>query len=45
MNISEPGIDLSIAAAIISSKLEIALPRDTVFIGEISLTGRIKNCF
>jgi len=45
MNISEPGIDLSIAAAVISSKLEIPLPKNAVFIGEISLTGRIKNCF
>jgi len=45
MNISEPGIDLSIAAAIISSKLSIPLPKNTVFLWEISLTGHIKSCF
>lgn len=41
----EPGIDMSIGASIISSKLGKSIPRNTIFIGEISLTGRIKNCF
>lgn len=45
IKVSEPGIDLSIGASIISSKTNIPLPRDTLFIWEISLTGRIKNCF
>ena len=44
LKIDEPWIDLSIWAAIISSKLNKSLPRDTIFIGEISLTWMIKNC-
>jgi DNA repair protein RadA/Sms len=43
MNIEEPGIDLSIAASIISSKLGKALSKKSLFVGEISLTGKIKN--
>jgi DNA repair protein RadA/Sms len=43
--VDEPGIDLSIGASIISSKLAKPIPRNTIFLGEISLTGRIKNCF
>lgn len=44
IKVDEPGIDLSIGASIISSKLGKPIPRNTIFIGEISLTGRIKNC-
>jgi DNA repair protein RadA/Sms len=36
---------MSIGASIISSKMNKAIPRDTIFLWEISLTGRIKNCF
>lgn len=45
IKVDEPGIDLSIWASIISSKSWKSIPRDTIFIWEISLTGRIKNCF
>ncbi len=45
IKVDEPGIDMSIWASIISSKLGKPIPRNTVFIWEISLTGRIKNCF
>ena len=38
MNIEEPGIDLSIAASIISSKQSKALSKKALFVGEISLT-------
>ena len=41
LSLSDPGIDLAIAAAIISSKKNINL-KDTLFIGEVSLTGRLK---
>jgi len=44
LNISEPWIDLSTIAAIISSKKWKSLWK-TVFIGEISLTWIIKNVF
>jgi len=45
IKVDEPWIDLSIWASIISSKLNKSIPRNTVFIWEISLTGKIKNCF
>jgi DNA repair protein RadA/Sms len=43
LKIDEPGIDLSIAVSIISSKNNVALPKDTIFIWEISLTWKIKK--
>lgn len=43
LKIEEPGIDLSIAASIISSKANKTIPKDSIFIGEISLTGKIKK--
>ncbi len=43
LSLSEPGLDLAIAASIISSKLWKALSKKTVFIGEISLTGKVKK--
>ncbi|MDD2486888.1 MAG: DNA repair protein RadA [Candidatus Gracilibacteria bacterium] len=44
LSIQEPGVDLATIAAIISSKKGKPLEK-TVFIGEISLTGIIKNVF
>jgi DNA repair protein RadA/Sms len=41
--IEEPWIDLSIAASIISSKLNKALDKKTIYVWEISLTWNIKN--
>lgn len=43
LSFSEPGLDLAIAASIISSKSNTALSKKSIFIGEISLTGKIKN--
>lgn len=43
LKIEEPGIDLSLAASIISSKLNKALPKDSIYIWEISLTGKVKK--
>ncbi len=43
LSFSEPGLDLAIAASIISSKLSKALSKKTVFIWEISLTGKVKK--
>jgi DNA repair protein RadA/Sms len=43
LKVDEPWIDLSIAVSIISSKNNIALPKDTIYIWEISLTGKIKK--
>lgn len=43
LKIEEPGIDLSIAASIISSKNNKTIPKDIIFIWEISLTWNIKK--
>lgn len=39
----EPGTDLSIAAATISSALNIPIPPDMFFIGEIELSGKVRR--
>ena len=43
MRIDEPAVDLSIAMAIISSYKNISIDQKTVFLGEIGLTGEIRN--
>lgn len=43
LKIDEPGIDLSLCASIISSKLNKVIPKNTIFIGEISLTWNIRS--
>ncbi len=43
LKIEEPWIDLSLAASIISSKLNKALPKDSIYIWEISLTWKVKK--
>ena len=43
MRIDEPAVDLSIAMAIISSYKNIPIDQKTVFLGEIGLTGEIRN--
>ncbi len=43
MKLTEPAIDLSIAAAIASSLGDFVIPSDTVAIGEIGLTGEIRS--
>ena len=40
LKITEPAADLAAAAALVSSLAGEPLPRDTVFFGEISLSGR-----
>ncbi|MDD2619241.1 MAG: DNA repair protein RadA [Syntrophomonadaceae bacterium] len=42
MFLKDPSVDLGIAAAIISSYLECPLPINTVFSGELSLSGQIR---
>lgn len=43
LTLEEPGIDLAIAASIISSKSGKALKKSEIYVGEISLTGKVKN--
>lgn len=43
LKIADPATDLGIAAAIISSMQNLALPTKTVFAGEIGLSGEIRG--
>jgi DNA repair protein RadA/Sms len=42
LKISEPGADLAVAAALISSLSDVPLEHDTVVFGEIALSGEIR---
>jgi DNA repair protein RadA/Sms len=42
LRITEPAADLAVAAALLSSREDVALPRDTVVFGEISLSGALR---
>jgi len=42
MKITEPAADLAVAAALLSSRENTALPPDTVVFGEISLSGALR---
>ncbi len=43
IKVKDPGIDLAVAMAIVSSLRSTALPENTVAIGEISLTGQVRS--
>ncbi len=42
LRLTEPGADLAVAAALISSRLEKALPPGLFFFGEVGLTGEVR---
>ncbi|MDX5593759.1 DNA repair protein RadA [Pseudovibrio sp. SPO723] len=42
LRINEPGADLAVAAALISSLSGVALPLECVYFGEVSLSGAIR---
>lgn len=42
LHISEPAMDLAMAAALFSSLLQAPLPADWIFFGEISLSGAVR---
>jgi DNA repair protein RadA/Sms len=42
LKVDDPGTDLSVACAILSSNVDIALPKDVCFAGEIGLSGEIR---
>ncbi len=42
LRIQEPAADLAVAAALVSSLSGVALPRDSVFFGEVSLSGSVR---
>jgi DNA repair protein RadA/Sms len=43
VNVKDPGIDLPVALAIISSTMEIPVPSDMFSFGEMGLTGEIRQ--
>lgn len=43
LRLNEPAVDLAIAMAIASSKLQKPLPSDLAVIGEIGLSGEVRN--
>lgn len=42
LKITDPAIDLAVVAAVMSSNFDIAIPRDTAFIGEVGLSGEVR---
>ncbi|MGI9415872.1 MAG: DNA repair protein RadA [Hyphomicrobiales bacterium] len=42
MKVREPAADLAVAAALVSSLLNLSLPLDAVFVGEVSLSGALR---
>ncbi|MTI00391.1 DNA repair protein RadA [Roseibium sp. RKSG952] len=42
LKVNEPGADLAVAAALVSSLSGLALPADCVYFGEVSLSGAIR---
>lgn len=45
LNIKEPGVDLAVCVAIMSSFFDVATPVGSVFIGEVGLSGEIRKVF
>lgn len=43
LKVSDPAIDMSVVAAIMSSNFDIAVPRNTCFAGEVGLSGEIRT--
>ncbi|PTW60453.1 DNA replication and repair protein RadA [Breoghania corrubedonensis] len=42
LRINEPGADMAVAAALVSSLSGVALPTESVYFGEVSLSGAIR---
>jgi len=42
LRLAEPAADLAVAAALVSSRAGVATPRETVYFGEVSLSGAIR---
>lgn len=41
--VEEPAADLALAAALVSARINQTLPKDTIFIGELGLTGELRS--
>jgi DNA repair protein RadA/Sms len=42
LRIAEPAADLAVAAALVSARAGVATPRDSVYFGEVSLSGAVR---
>ncbi len=42
IRVSDPALDLAVVIAVLSSNIDTALPSDTVFAGEVGLSGEIR---
>lgn len=42
LKIADPALDLAVVAAVMSSNFDLAIPRNTAFIGEVGLAGEIR---
>ena len=42
MKVDEPSVDLALLASIVSSYKEIKIPNNSIFIGEVGLTGEVR---
>ncbi|MGL5682442.1 MAG: DNA repair protein RadA [Marinifilaceae bacterium] len=42
IKVSDPALDLGVVMSILSSNIDIAIPTDTVFAGEVGLSGEIR---
>lgn len=42
IRVDDPAIDLAVVAAILSSNIDIPIPKKTVFSGEVALTGEVR---
>lgn len=42
IKVNDPALDLAVVMAVLSSNIDVALPSDTVFSGEVGLSGEIR---
>lgn len=42
IKVNDPALDLAVVMAVLSSNIDAALPKDTVFAGEVGLSGEIR---
>jgi len=42
LKVDDPGTDLAVACSVLSSDLDLAIPKDSCFAGEIGLSGEIR---
>lgn len=43
LKVTDPALDLAVAAAVMSSNFDVSIPRHTAFAGEVGLSGEIRT--